>query len=43
LSYTTQAIAPGNFVILPVHAEEMYDPDIYGKGITEQIKVHQQQ
>ena len=43
LSYTTQAIAPGNFVIMPVHAEEMYDPDIYGKGITEQLKVHQQQ
>ena len=43
LSYTTQAIAPGNFVIMPVHAEEMYDTDIYGKGITEQIKVHQQQ
>ncbi|MEQ1704873.1 MAG: alpha-2-macroglobulin family protein [Rickettsiales bacterium] len=39
LSYTAQAIAPGNFVIMPVQAEEMYDPDVFGKGITEQLKV----
>jgi uncharacterized protein YfaS (alpha-2-macroglobulin family) len=32
LSYTAQAIAPGTFSVLPVHAEEMYDPDIYGQG-----------
>jgi uncharacterized protein YfaS (alpha-2-macroglobulin family) len=33
LSYTAQAIAPGEFVVLPVHAEEMYDPDVYGRGV----------
>ncbi|MGQ4810509.1 hypothetical protein NKDENANG_03981 [Candidatus Entotheonellaceae bacterium PAL068K] len=33
LSYTAQAIASGTFVSLPVHAQEMYDPDIYGTGI----------
>jgi uncharacterized protein YfaS (alpha-2-macroglobulin family) len=33
LSYAAQAIAPGEFVVMPVHAEEMYDPDIYGKGV----------
>ena len=32
LSYTAQAIAPGEFTVLPVHAEEMYDPDVFGKG-----------
>ncbi len=32
LSYTAQAIAPGTFVVLPVHAEEMYEADIYGQG-----------
>jgi len=32
LSYTAQAIAPGTFVVRPVRAEELYDPDIYGQG-----------
>ena len=34
LSYTAQAIAEGEFIAMPIHAEEMYDPDVYGKGIT---------
>ncbi len=42
LSYTAQAIAPGEFTIMPVHAEEMYDPDVYGKGVTGQLRVGQQ-
>jgi hypothetical protein len=33
LSYTAQAIASGNFIIMPIKAEEMYDPDVYGQGI----------
>jgi uncharacterized protein YfaS (alpha-2-macroglobulin family) len=33
LSYTAQAIAPGDFAVLPVHAEEMYDPDVFGQGV----------
>jgi uncharacterized protein YfaS (alpha-2-macroglobulin family) len=32
LSYTAQAIAPGEFVVMPTHAEEMYDPNVYGRG-----------
>ncbi len=32
LAYTAQAIAPGEFVVMPVRAEEMYDPDVFGKG-----------
>lgn len=33
LSYTAQAIAEGEFSKMPVHAEEMYDPDVFGKGL----------
>ncbi len=32
LSYVAQAIAPGEFSVMPLHAEEMYDPDVFGKG-----------
>jgi uncharacterized protein YfaS (alpha-2-macroglobulin family) len=32
LSYVAQVIAPGEFRILPLRAEEMYDPDVYGRG-----------
>jgi uncharacterized protein YfaS (alpha-2-macroglobulin family) len=39
LSYTAQAIAAGEFIVLPVHAEEMYDPDIYGKGVAARLVV----
>ncbi len=39
LSYTAQAIAAGEFVEMPVHAEEMYDPDVYGKGIPGTLRV----
>jgi len=39
LSYTAQAIAPGAFVVMPVSAEEMYDPDIYGKGVPASLEV----
>jgi len=33
LSYVAQAIAPGEFTVLPTRAEEMYDPDVFGQGI----------
>jgi uncharacterized protein YfaS (alpha-2-macroglobulin family) len=39
LSYTAQAIAPGEFVVMPVHTEEMYDPDIFGKGVPAVLRV----
>ncbi|MBN1907319.1 MAG: large extracellular alpha-helical protein [Deltaproteobacteria bacterium] len=32
LSYTAQAIASGEFTVIPTHAEEMYDPDVFGKS-----------
>lgn len=35
LSYTAQAIASGKFIAMPIKAEEMYEPDVYGLGISE--------
>jgi hypothetical protein len=39
LSYTAQAVAPGEFVVMPVHAEEMYDPNVFGQGVPAVLKV----
>jgi len=39
LSYTAQVIAEGKFTVMPVHVEEMYDPDVYGKGLPAILKV----
>ncbi len=33
LSYVAQVIAPGEFTALPVRVEEMYDPDVFGRGL----------
>ena len=33
MSYSAQAIAVGEFTVMPTHAEEMYDPDVYGKSL----------
>ncbi len=39
LSYTAQAIAAGQFLSMPVMAEEMYDSDVYGKGVPVQMTI----
>jgi len=39
LSYTAQAIAPGEFIVLPVQAAEMYDPDVFGQGVPAELTV----
>ncbi|OIO71840.1 MAG: hypothetical protein AUJ56_03105 [Zetaproteobacteria bacterium CG1_02_49_23] len=39
LSYTAQAIASGAFSVPPLHAEEMYDPDVFGQGAPAQLQV----
>ncbi|OZG75254.1 large extracellular alpha-helical protein [Hahella sp. CCB-MM4] len=39
LSYTAQAIAEGDFSVMPSMAEEMYDPDVYGKGLPAKLRV----
>ena len=41
LSYVAQAIAPGEFTILPAHVEEMYDPDVFGKGLPGELQVEE--
>src|SRR5207245_11510375 len=32
LAYVAQAIAPGDFAVLPLRAEEMYNPETYGQS-----------
>ncbi|MFT6031601.1 MAG: hypothetical protein ACI854_000125 [Arenicella sp.] len=39
LSYTAQAIAAGEFSVMPVKVEEMYDPDVYGLGLPAMLRV----
>jgi len=39
LSYVAQAIAPGEFTVLPTRAEEMYDPDVFGTGAPAMLRV----
>ena len=39
LSYIAQAIAPGEFSVMATHAEEMYDPEVFGKGKPAILKV----
>ncbi|MBI1215437.1 MAG: large extracellular alpha-helical protein [Alphaproteobacteria bacterium] len=39
LSYAAQAIATGKFTVMPPLAEEMYDPDVYGKDVTGELSV----
>ena len=41
LSYVAQAIALGEFQTMPVHAEEMYDPDVFGQGVLERLRVEE--
>jgi uncharacterized protein YfaS (alpha-2-macroglobulin family) len=42
LSYVAQAIAPGDFTVMPLHAEEMYDPDVFGKGLPASLRVERE-
>ena len=39
LSYGAQAMAEGEFSASPTKAEEMYDPDVYGKGLPTHLTV----
>ncbi len=41
LSYVAQVIVPGEFTVLPLHAEEMYDPDVYGLGLPGKLVVEE--
>lgn len=37
--YTTQAITPGEFVVPPPYAEEMYHPETFGRGAGDRLIV----
>jgi uncharacterized protein YfaS (alpha-2-macroglobulin family) len=39
LSYMTQVIADGQFAAPPTQAEEMYDPDVYGRGDNDSLTI----
>ncbi|HEV7447246.1 MAG TPA: alpha-2-macroglobulin family protein, partial [Steroidobacteraceae bacterium] len=39
LSYGAQAMAEGEFSASPTKAEQMYDPDVYGKGLPAHLTV----
>ena len=39
LRYAAQAIAPGEFLIRPAHAEEMYAPDVFGDSEPGQLRI----
>ncbi|MBI5062142.1 MAG: hypothetical protein HZB87_01355 [Desulfatitalea sp.] len=43
LAYTAQAIAAGEFSVPPVYAEEMYDPDLYGRGTPALLRIDEVQ
>lgn len=38
-SYVTRATTPGDFVVPPAKAEEMYHPETFGRGKTDRVKV----
>ena len=39
LAYVAQAIAPGEFTVLPLRAEEMYNPETYGLSAPATLRV----
>ena len=38
-SYVARATTPGEFVVPPAKAEEMYHPETFGRGKTDRVKV----
>jgi alpha-2-macroglobulin len=38
-SYVARATTPGQFVVPPVKAEEMYHPETFGRGKTDRVKI----
>ena len=39
LTYVSQAVAAGEFIILPAHAEEMYNPDVFGDSAPDTLQI----
>jgi uncharacterized protein YfaS (alpha-2-macroglobulin family) len=42
LTYVSQAIASGTFALSPTHAEEMYNPEVFGESAAGQLIVEPQ-
>jgi uncharacterized protein YfaS (alpha-2-macroglobulin family) len=42
LTYVAQAVAPGSFTALPPRAEEMYNPEVFGRGGADSLRVGEQ-
>jgi hypothetical protein len=38
-SYVARATTPGEFVVPPPKAEEMYSPEVFGRGATDRVIV----
>ena len=38
-AYVARATTPGNFVVPPPKAEEMYNPETFGRGATDIVQV----
>jgi uncharacterized protein YfaS (alpha-2-macroglobulin family) len=38
-TYTARATTLGTFVVPPTRAEEMYEPETFGRGATEKVVV----
>ena len=38
-SYVARATTPGEFVVPPAKAEEMYHPETFGRGKTDRVRV----
>ncbi|MBV9108479.1 MAG: carboxypeptidase regulatory-like domain-containing protein, partial [Gemmatimonadetes bacterium] len=38
-SYVARATTPGQFIVPPPHAEEMYTPETFGRGRTERVDI----
>jgi uncharacterized protein YfaS (alpha-2-macroglobulin family) len=38
-SYVTRATTPGDFVVPPAKAEEMYHPETFGRGKTDRVRI----
>ncbi len=38
-SYVARATTPGNFVVPPTKAEEMYHPETFGRGQTDRVRI----
>ncbi|HNQ15448.1 MAG TPA: hypothetical protein PKM58_07790 [Pyrinomonadaceae bacterium] len=38
-SYVVRATTPGDFIVPPAKAEEMYSPETFGRSATERVEV----